>query len=99
MRYGYLSALLLLVAIYPAEAGRYDDPSFLINHLLSGGVAKDGIPALTNPTFVAPDEIGYLAARRRGHGNRHQRRTASVSAQHRAGGTRSSMTASAISRS
>ena len=51
MRHGYLSALLLLVAIYPAEAGRYDDPSFLINHLLSGGVAKDGIPALTNPTF------------------------------------------------
>ena len=61
MRHSYLSVLLLLVAIYPAEAGRYDDPSFLRNHLLSGGVAKDGIPALTNPTFVAPDEIGYLA--------------------------------------
>ncbi len=60
MRHGYLSALLLLVAIYPAEAGRYDDPSFLINHLLSGGVAKDGIPALTNPTFVAPDEVNYV---------------------------------------
>ena len=61
MRHGYLSVLLLLVAIYPAEAGRYDDPSFLRNHLLSGGVAKDGIPALTNPTFVAPDAVGYLA--------------------------------------
>ena len=60
MRYGYLSALLLLVAIYPAEAGRYDDPSFLTSHLVSGGVAKDGIPALTNPTFVAPNEVNYV---------------------------------------
>ena len=61
MRHAYLSALLLLAAIYPAEAGRYDDPRFLTSHLVSGGVAKDGIPALTNPTFVAPDEVGYLA--------------------------------------
>ena len=61
MRHGYLSVLLLLVTIYPAEAGRYDDPSFLINHLVSGGVAKDKIPALTNPTFVAPNEVNYLA--------------------------------------
>ena len=61
MRYGYLSVLLLLVAIYRAEASRYDDPSFLISHLVSGGVSKDGIPALTNPTFVEPDEVNYLA--------------------------------------
>ena len=61
MRHGYLSVLLLLlVAIYPAEAGRYDDPSFLTSHLVSGGVAKDGIPALTNPTFVAPNEVNYV---------------------------------------
>ena len=36
MRHGYLSALLLLVAIYPAEAGRYDEPSFLTSHLVPG---------------------------------------------------------------
>ena len=60
MRHSYLSALLLLVAIYPAEAGRYDDPSFLTSHLVSGGVAKDGIPALTNPIFVAPNEVNYV---------------------------------------
>ena len=81
MRHGYLSALLLLLAIYPAEAGRYDDPRFLTSHLVSGGVPKDGIPALTNPTFVAPDEVNYVQETR-GHGNRHQRRTASVPAQH-----------------
>lgn len=61
MRHSYLSALLLLVAIYPAAANRYDDPGFLTSHLVSGGVAKDGIPALTNPTFVGPDEVNYLA--------------------------------------
>ena len=61
MRHSYLSALLLLVAIHPAAANRYDDPGSLTSHLVSGGVAKDGIPALTNPTFVAPDEVGYLA--------------------------------------
>ena len=55
-----ISALLLLAASYPAEAGRYDDPSFLTSHLVSGGVPKDGIPALTNPTFVAPDEVNYV---------------------------------------
>lgn len=60
MRYYSLFALLLLGAI-SASAGRYDEPSFLTGHLVSGGVPKDGIPALTNPTFVAPDEVGYLA--------------------------------------
>ena len=59
MRHSYLSALLLLVAIYPAEAGRYDEPGFLTSHLVPGA-AKDGIPALTNPTFVAPNEVNYV---------------------------------------
>ena len=40
MRHAYLSILLLLVAIYPAEAGRYDDPSFLTSHLVSGGATQ-----------------------------------------------------------
>lgn len=61
MRYGYLFALLALTLVVgPVEAGRYDEPGFLTNHLRSGGPPKDGIPALTNPTFVAPGEIRYV---------------------------------------
>ena len=61
MRYGYLSALLALaLAVGPVGAGRYDEPGFLLDHLVSGGPPKDGIPALTNPAFVAPGEIGYV---------------------------------------
>ena len=30
------------------------------NSIFSGGVPKDGIPALTNPTLVSADEISYL---------------------------------------
>ncbi|MEX0600179.1 MAG: DUF3179 domain-containing protein, partial [Rhodothermales bacterium] len=30
------------------------------SNLVSGGVPKDGIPALTDPEFVAPGEAGYL---------------------------------------
>ncbi len=60
MRHGVISALLLLAATHPAEAGRYDDPRFLTSHLVSGGVPKDGIPALTNPTFASPHEVSYV---------------------------------------
>ena len=61
MRYGYLSVLLALALVAgPAGAGRYDEPGFLTNHIRSGGPPKDGIPALTNPTFVAPSEVRYV---------------------------------------
>ena len=83
MRHGYLSVLLLLVAVYPAEAGRYDEPSFLTNHLVSGGVAKDGIPALTQSHLRSTRRNWLSSGRRRGHGDRHQRRTTGLSAQHR----------------
>lgn len=57
-----LTILFLLVATaIPAAAGRYDNPGFLTDHLVSGGPPKDGIPALTNPNFVDPEQIGYLA--------------------------------------
>ncbi len=61
MHYCYLFALLVwALAAGPVEAGRYDEPAFLTNHLRSGGPPKDGIPALTNPTFVSPNEVGYV---------------------------------------
>jgi len=44
----------------PDGAGRYDEPGFLTNHIRSGGPPKDGIPALANPTFVAPSEVSYV---------------------------------------
>lgn len=59
MRYAIL--LLLAATAIPAAAGRYDNPEFLTDHLVSGGPPKDGIPALTNPNFVAPEKISYLA--------------------------------------
>jgi hypothetical protein len=30
------------------------------NHFRSDGPPKDGIPALTNPTFLSPSEVGYV---------------------------------------
>ena len=53
-------ALLLLAAV-PGLAGRYDSPDFLTGHLVSGGPPKDGIPALTNPQFVPPSGVSYVA--------------------------------------
>ena len=82
MRHDYRSVLLLL-ASYTSEAGCYDEPSFLTSHLVSGRVSEDGIPTLTNPTFLAPNKIGYLAEDDVVIGIVHQRRTVSVSAQHR----------------
>ena len=61
MRHGFVAAFwALALTAGPADAGRYDEPGFLSTHLVSGGVPKDGIPALTNPNFVAPNEVGYL---------------------------------------
>ena len=33
---------------------------FPLDQIVSGGVPKDGIPALTNPAFVRPDQIDYM---------------------------------------
>lgn len=83
MRYGLVAAFwALTLTAGPADAGRYDEPGFLSTHLVSGGVPKDGIPALTNPNFVAPNEVGYLRGRR-GDGAGHQWRAACLPAQHR----------------
>ena len=55
------TALLALLGVSAVLAGQYDDPSSLIVHLRAGGPPKDGIPALTNPQFVRPDEVTYVA--------------------------------------
>jgi len=34
--------------------------NFPTNRIISGGVPKDGIPALTNPAFVGPSAVSYL---------------------------------------
>ncbi len=41
--------------------GGADDCSIPTNLLVSGGVPQDGIPALTDPQFVVPDEATYLS--------------------------------------
>ncbi len=45
----------------PLAGTPYTIASFTRSQIVTGGVAKDGIPALTNPPFVAPSQIGYLA--------------------------------------
>ena len=40
--------------------GDITQDNFPRNRIISGGVPKDGIPALTNPTFVSADQVGYL---------------------------------------
>jgi hypothetical protein len=57
-----LTLALALVAA-PAQAGSYtqfDDVGELTSHIASGGVAKDGITAMTNPLSVSPGEVSYV---------------------------------------
>lgn len=46
--------------IQPFEGSLLSLETFPRDRIVSGGVARDGIPALTNPTFVAPGAIAYL---------------------------------------
>ncbi len=45
----------------PLQGSTLDLDTFPISGIVSGGVPKDGIPALTNPAFVGPDEISFMA--------------------------------------
>ena len=52
------------VARAPSSGGNYLNVSaFPLERLVSGGPSKDGIPALTDPTFVSPESAGasYLS--------------------------------------
>lgn len=71
-RAGSLSTALL-AALVLGLAACGDDPDAALSgvsdgecsvptsRLVSGGVSKDGIPALTDPAFVAPEQANYLA--------------------------------------
>ena len=53
--------LALILLALPLHADIYDRLSELPRHLRSGGVPRDGIPAMTNPQVVAPQEAHYLS--------------------------------------
>ena len=53
--------LLALFIAVPLRADIYDRLDELTHHLRSGGVPRDGIPAMTNPQSVAPEDAHYLA--------------------------------------
>ena len=53
--------LLALFIAVPLRADIYDRLDELTHHLRSGGVPRDGIPAMTNPQSVAPEDARYLA--------------------------------------
>jgi hypothetical protein len=64
---GAMSATVLIATLLfigtPLKAGLFDDfddVGELGDHILSGGVGVDGIPAMNNPTFVSPEQIGYV---------------------------------------
>ena len=59
---GFIGVVLLLAA-GPGQAGFFDDFDItqLTNHLRSGGPPRDGIPAMTNPLAVDPDQVDYVA--------------------------------------
>jgi hypothetical protein len=56
----FIALSLLLLAARSLYAGNFKDYGSLSSHLISGGVAKDGIPAMTNPLFVDPSQITYV---------------------------------------
>jgi len=53
--------LLTLFIAVPLHADIYNLLGELPHHLHSGGVPRDGIPAMTNPQSVAPEDAHYLA--------------------------------------
>ena len=53
--------LLALFIAVPLHADIYNRLGELTHHLHSGGVPRDGIPAMTNPQSVAPEDAHYLA--------------------------------------
>ena len=60
------SCLVLLTTALlasPASSGGFDqfaDIGELAEHLLSGGPPRDGIPAMTDPQIVEPDQVTYV---------------------------------------
>ena len=56
-----MSILLALVFFaVPLDADIYDRLNELPRHLRSGGIPRDGIPAMSNPIPVTPAKAHYL---------------------------------------
>jgi hypothetical protein len=55
-----LLCFLYLLAL-PLHADIYERLDELPQHIRSGGLPRDGIPAMTNPQAVAPDQARYLS--------------------------------------
>lgn len=51
----------LSLLVLPLYADIYERLDELPEHLRSGGVPRDGIPAMTNPQIVSPDQVHYLS--------------------------------------
>jgi hypothetical protein len=51
-----------LVALDPFAGSSRNLENFPTSYIVSGGVSKDGIPALTSPKFVSPGQVGYMRA-------------------------------------
>ncbi len=45
----------------PFQGSNLELDSFPLGDVVTGGPGKDGIPALTNPVFVEPTQVSYLA--------------------------------------
>ncbi|PLX88610.1 MAG: hypothetical protein C0618_03990 [Desulfuromonas sp.] len=57
--------LVLLIVVFPFLASAswdYSKRSIPLDEILSGGPPRDGIPALTEPAFVAADRAGFMRA-------------------------------------
>jgi hypothetical protein len=55
-----LLILALGLSVSASSAGEFENPGRVQDHILSGGPGKDGIPALTNPTFVQAGQVAYV---------------------------------------
>jgi hypothetical protein len=66
----YAVACMIMALILPstARSGQWQEFSGVadisslatLNHVFSGGTTLDGIPSLTNPEFVDPDEVDFI---------------------------------------
>ncbi|MDZ7685377.1 MAG: DUF3179 domain-containing protein [Gammaproteobacteria bacterium] len=61
----FLLAAVALLLCVPASAAtkngfELEDPLIPVDEIISGGPPRDGIPAINEPTFVDPDEAGFM---------------------------------------
>lgn len=58
---GKAAGAMMLAAFFLAVAGfDFTKHSIPVDEIISGGPGKDGIPSLTEPEFISPDQAEYL---------------------------------------